>query len=99
MKNLCEKFIGKTVIARSVEAGIYCGTLTGVDGESVELANVRNIWSWNGATCLAQIAEEGIKGGRVSQRVPSIVLTKVCQILPLSESAKKNLDNQKDWRA
>lgn len=99
MKTLCEKFIGKTVIARSVEAGVYYGTLVDVDGEAVELKDARNIWSWSGSTCLAQIAEEGIKGGRVSQRVPSVVLTKVCQIMPLSEAAKENLDKQKDWRA
>ena len=99
MKKLCEKLIGKTIIARSVEAGVYYGTLVDVDGESVELTNARNIWSWSGATCLAQIAEEGIKGGKVSQRVSSIVLTKVCQIMPLSEAAKENLDKQRDWRA
>lgn len=99
MKKLCEKLIGKTVIVRSVEAGVYYGTLTEVDGEAVELKDARNIWSWSGATCLAQVAEEGIKGGRVSQRVSSIVLTKVCQLLPLSEAAKEILDKQKDWRA
>lgn len=99
MKNLCEKLIGKTVIARSVEAGVYYGTLVAVEGEAVELKDARNIWSWSGATCLAQVAEEGIKGGRVSRRVSNIVLTKACQILLLSEAAQENLDKQKDWRA
>lgn len=62
-----KNLIGKKVLVRSSEAGVYFGTLEQVEGTTVRLANVRNIWYWEGATCLAQIANDGINGGKVSQ--------------------------------
>lgn len=95
---LTKEFIGKKVIVRSYDAGVYFGTLKEVDGETVAMANVRNIWRWNGATCLSQIANDGIKDGRVSQEVGLMILNRVCQILPLEEKAIKNLEEQPAWK-
>lgn len=89
--------IGKKVLVRSYDAGIYFGTLTHVNGETVRMENVRNIWHWTGASCLSQIANDGITGDRVSPIVDSMVLNRVCQILPLTEKAIKNLESQPIW--
>lgn len=94
MKN----FIGKKVLVRSAQAGVYFGTLTSVKGEQVILANVRNIWSWSGASCLSQIANDGIKDGRVSPVVETMGIAGVCQIIPLSETAITNLEGQPVWK-
>lgn len=56
-----DKFIGKKVLVRSAQAGVYFGTLESIDGETVTMSNVRNIWYWEGATCLSQIANDGIQ--------------------------------------
>lgn len=93
-----KNLIGKKVLVRSYDAGIYFGTLTHVNGETVRMENVRNIWHWTGASCLAQIANEGITGDRVSPIVDSMVLNRVCQILPLTEKAIKNLEAQPVWK-
>jgi hypothetical protein len=95
---LAKEFIGKKVLVRSYDAGVYFGTLEKVEGETVLMRTVRNIWRWNGATCLSQIANDGIKGGRVSQEVGSMILNRVCQILPLGENAIKNLEEQPAWK-
>lgn len=95
---LAKEFIGKKVLVRSYDAGVYFGTLKDVDGETVSMENVRNIWRWNGATCLSQIANDGISGGRVSQVVKSMLLNRVCQILPLEEKAIKNLEEHPAWK-
>lgn len=89
--------IKKKVLVRSYDAGVYFGTLTKVEGEIVRLENVRNIWHWTGASCLLQIANDGITGDKVSPVVGSMVLNRVCQILPLSDKAIKNLEAQPVW--
>lgn len=91
-------FINKKVLVRSYDAGVYFGTLIKVEGETVKMSNVRNIWHWTGASCLSQIANDGIKGDKVSPMVRSMVINRVCQILPLSENSIKNLEAQPVWK-
>jgi len=90
--------LNKKVLVRSYDAGVYFGTLTKVEGETVRMENVRNIWHWIGASCLSQIVNDGIKGDKVSPIVSNMVLNGVCQILPLSDKAIKNLEAQPIWK-
>jgi len=89
--------LGKKCIVRSHDAGVYFGTVTNVEGETVRVENVRNIWQWEGANCLSQIANEGIRDGKVSQIVSSMVLNHCSQIIPCTEKAIKNLESQRIW--
>lgn len=90
--------LGKKCIVRSYDAGVYFGTVTNVEGETVRVENVRNIWQWEGASCLSQIANDGIRDGRVSPVVPSMVLNRCCQIIPCSNKAISNLENKPIWK-
>lgn len=92
------EMLNKKVLVRSYDAGVYFGTLTKVEGDVARLENVRNIWRWEGASCLSQIANDGIKGGKVSPVVSSMVLNRVCQIIPCTEIAIKNLEGQRVWQ-
>lgn len=92
-----QDYIGKKVLVRSYDAGVYFGTLEKMDGETCKLTNVRNIWKWEGASCLSQIANDGIKGGKVGPVVASMMLNRCCQIIPLSEKAIENLESHKPW--
>lgn len=93
-----KSYIGKKVLVRSYDAGVYFGTLEQIEGETVKLAQVRNIWRWEGASCLSQIANDGIKGGKISPIVSSMILNRCCQILPLTEKAIANLEAFKPWK-
>lgn len=95
---MIEKIYGKKVVVRSRDAGVFFGVLDYMDGETVCLSKARNIWSWEGATCLNQIARDGILTGEVSQAVDSIVLTSVCQVIMLTGKAMKNLEGQPEWK-
>lgn len=90
--------INNKCIIRSYEAGIYFGTVVSVDGDTVRVENARNIWKWEGASCLSQIANDGIRGGKVSQVVRSMVLFRCCQIIPCTERAIKNLSEFSVWK-
>lgn len=96
-KEIFKDVIGKVCIVRSYEAGVYYGTVTAIDGTTVSVENVRNIWQWEGATCLSQIANCGIKDGKVSQVVKSMVLMGVCHIMPLTDKALINLNSIDAW--
>ena len=92
-----EEYIGKKVLVRAYGAGVYFGTLVWIDGETAKLTNVRNIWHWTGASCLSQIANEGVTGDKIGPVVPSMVLNRVGQIIPLTDEAIKNLEGQRVW--
>ena len=89
--------LSKKVLVRSYDAGVYFGALEKVDGETIRLTNVRNIWQWEGASCLSQIANDGIRGGKVGPVVGTMIINRVCQVIPLSEKAIKNLESQPSW--
>ena len=90
--------LNKKVLVRSYDAGVYFGTLTKVEGETVRMENVRNIWHWTGSSGLSQIANDGIKGDKVSPVVGSMVINRVCQIFPLTDKAIENLEAQPVWK-
>jgi len=94
-----ENFLGKKVAVRGVDAGVFIGTLEEVNNDTVRLSQARNVWMWEGATCLMQLAEEGIRSGKVSQTVDTVILTGVCQILLLSDMAVASFNKQPEWRA
>lgn len=94
-----EQYIGKKVLLRGHECGVYFGTLAGLDGETAELTNVRNIWRWEGANNLFEVANKGIDPvkSRVSEAVESAVFTGICEIVPCTKKAIENLEGIKAW--
>lgn len=88
---------GTKVLVRSYDAGVFFGTMDWMEGDQVKLTNVRNIWHWTGASCLSQIANQGVTGDRIGPVVSSTVLNKVCQVLPLTRAAISNLEKQPQW--
>jgi len=92
-----ENLLNKKVLVRSYDAGVYFGTLTEVDGETCRIEKVRNIWKWSGANSLSDIALYGISGGNVTPEVSVMVLNRVCQIIPLTDVAIKNLEAKSVW--
>lgn len=90
-------YIGKKVLVRGYGAGVYFGTLEWMEGKQCKLVNVRNIWHWTGASCLSQIANEGVTGDKIGPVVSSMVINEVIQIMPLTDAAITNLENQPVW--
>ena len=91
------EYIGKKVLIRANGAGVYFGTLERMEGDQVRVANVRNIWRWTGASCLSQIANEGVTGNKIGPMVSSMVINNVLQVMPLTDAAIANLENQPEW--
>lgn len=95
-------YIGKKVIVRGIESGVYFGTLADMDGRTVELIKCRNIWYWDGAANLLQMAVDGIKNieeSKISMEVDSVIFTDICEIVPCSEKAIACIEGAKPWKA
>ena len=92
------------VLIRTYSAGVHFGylakresTLAGIE---VKLSKSRRIYSWVGAACLSQIANEGVKKPgecKFSQHVESIDLLAI-EIIPITEKASMNLNKVAIWQ-
>lgn len=94
---------GKQVVVRGIQSGVFFGTLESIDGQTVELSNARNIWHWEGAANLHQVAMEGVNTDegsqtRISMAADTLILTDICEIIPLSKEAAKILGGAPVWK-
>lgn len=91
----------KKYIVRSVQAGVFYGNIKEKTGDEVTMTNVRCLWYWNGAASLNQIAEEGVKcpnDCKFTIAVPELTILNVCEIIPCSDKAVKNIDAVPVWK-
>lgn len=93
-------YVGKKVLVRGSQSGVYFGELVSQDKQEVEMKNVRNLWRWSGANTLLDLAENGaqnINECRFSNNVDSIILTDICEIVPCSDKSIKNIEDVAEW--
>lgn len=98
---ITDNLIGKKVLVRAYEAGVYYGTLLQVEGNVVILSNARNIWYWSGACSLMELSLRGAKNKdncKFSVIVDEITILNVCEILPCTEEAITNIESVSVWK-
>lgn len=94
------KYVGKKVLVRGIQSGVYFGELVSQDKQEVEMKDARNIWRWEGANTLLDLAENGVSkpnSCKFSNKVNSLVLTDVCEIVPCSDKAIENIEGVAEW--
>lgn len=81
------------VLVRTYSAGVHFGKLAKRDGLEVTLEDARRIWRWKGANTLSELAMQGADADwtRISEPVPSILLTQAIEVIPVSPVAKADL--------
>jgi hypothetical protein len=95
-----EEYIGKKVIVRSKEAGVFFGELVKKEGNEVKLKNCRWLWSWFGAFTIFQIAVEGVKEPekcKFTLTVNDVCVLGVCQIVPCTDVAISSIEGVPTW--
>ena len=100
---------GQYVIVRAVNAGVFAGTLAdgghlgdGADRTSVTLLDARRLWYWDGAASLSQLAVSGTsKPGncKFPVEVPVVTVNEVCELLAVTDSARKSIAGVPVWDA
>ena len=100
MSKVTNDMIGKKVIARGTNSGVFYGTLAEQDGQEVRLTNVRNIWRWSGARCLMDMAKYGVScpdDCKFSVVLSEIVMADCVQILTVEEKAMSIIEAVPEW--
>ena len=93
--------IGKYCMVRTYSAGVFAGTIEERNGKEVRLLNARRIWYWDGAASLSQLAMEGTskpENCKFPVEVSEVLLTEVIEIIPITEKAKKSIEEVKVWK-
>lgn len=89
-------FIGEFCIARSYLAGVHAGEVVSVNGENVVLKDSYRLRSWvaNDGIALSGVAQHGIskEKTKLDTKNPLIYLTRVCELIPCSQSAKESIN-------
>lgn len=96
-----ESYIGKKVIVRATEAGVFYGTLTAKEGNEVELKDCRRIWYWDGAASLSELAVHGTakpKECKFTVVVPQIQIMGVIEVIPCTDEAQKSIEGVWVWK-
>ena len=94
--------IGKYVIVRSRNAGVFAGTLAAKDGSEVTLTGARKLWYWDGASETLQISAEGVKNPhkcKFTLVVDKLCLLGVIEIIPATAEAEANIKAVPVWKA
>jgi len=91
--------INQKYIIRTDRAGVFYAEITDRRGSEADLKDARRIYFWRGAATLSQVAIDGISPeSQVTMAVPTMTVLGVIEVIPCSEKATKNLDEQKVWK-
>jgi hypothetical protein len=88
-------------MVRTYSAGVFAGTIVSRKGKETTLKNARRIWYWDGAASLSQLATTGTsrpENCKFPAPVASVLLTEVIEIIPISITAKKSIEEVPIWK-
>jgi hypothetical protein len=79
--------IGQFVIVRCEAAGVHCGILINVTGDTVTLSHSRRLWEWNakGGIALSGLAVHGLdltENNKIDSAVDNLMVRGWCEIIP-----------------
>lgn len=87
-------------MVRTYSAGVFAGYLENRSGKEAVLRNARRIWYWDGAASISQLATHGTskpENCKFPCAVDKVILTEVIEIIPITEKAKKSIDEVRVW--
>lgn len=95
--------INKKCIIRTNRAGVYFGVLADYSSETrtAEIHNCRNLWYWEGAASLMQLATEGVKNPqncKFTVIVEQIQVEEVISIIPCTTEAISSIESVEIWK-
>lgn len=89
-------------IVRCNGAGVFFGEIVKREGDVMTLANVRQLWYWDGAASLMQLAKEGVSKPRnckFTVTLDTVEVFNVIEVLPCTDQAVESINNVAAWRA
>lgn len=91
----------KKYIIRCSYSGVFYGEIAKREGQEVTIRNARQLWYWDGANSLMQLANEGVrkpKNCKFTVTIAELVVMDAIEILPCTEAAIANIEAVPEWR-
>lgn len=88
-------------IVRCDRAGVFAGHIKSRNGREVVMTDARQLWHWDGAASLSQLAAEGVKKPRdckFTVTVAEIVLLEAIELIPCTEKAAECIKAVPEWK-
>ncbi|MDD4516585.1 hypothetical protein [Massilibacteroides sp.] len=88
-------------IVRCDRSGVFFGKITERNGQEVTMSDVRNIYYWDGAATIRQLAAEGTtkpKECKFTMAVDEILLLDAIEIISCTETAVSSIKGVKEWK-
>lgn len=92
---------GQKYIIRCDRSGVFYGEIFKRDEKEVTIRNARQLWRWDGANSLMQLANEGVNrpyNCRFTVTVAEIVVLDAIEILPCTAEAMANIEAVPEWK-
>ena len=103
MNKMTDGMIGKVCMLRTYSAGVFYGEIVSLsdDGKQAVIKNSRQVWYWDGAAILSQLAVEGTVAPdncKFPVAVAERYLSEVIEVLPMTDRAITSLNAVKEWK-
>ena len=96
MENQKQKFI-----VRCDRSGVFYGEIEERNGREIKMRNVRNLWYWDGAATLLQLAAEGTtkpKECKFTMTIDSLEVLDAIEVIPCTDRAIESIKAVKEWK-
>ena len=100
--NRANEMIGKYLIVRGRDSGVFAGTLDEKEGQEVCLSKCRRLWYWVGSASISQLAVEGTTKPsecKFTVTKAEIIITDAIEIIPCTKEAEKIIKEVVVWKA
>lgn len=101
MKELKNKYEGKSYIVRGDRSGVFFGEIESRNGTEILMKNVRRIWYWDGAYSISELAKKGTQrpeNCKFTVTVESIEILDVIEIIECTAIAEKSIKEVEEWK-
>lgn len=92
---------GKYCIVRGDRSGVFAGIVQSQEGREVTITDCRNLWAWEGACAINQLALDGTTrpdNCRFTVVNQEVILLDVIEIIPCSEKAEQSIRGVAAWK-
>lgn len=90
-------FESRLVLVRGDRSGVFYGTIVSEEGQVVEITDARHVWSWAGALNVADLAEKGPSGGKITGPTKRIRVLDAIEVCDVSKAAAAQFDEVTPW--
>ena len=92
---------GKYYIVRGRVSGVFFGKIARQEGQEVTMNEVRNIWYWEGASSVLQLALDGVSNPqncKFTVWLDELTITDAAEIIPCTDKASDIIKAVKEWK-